>query len=134
MKHTDFDNIDDFIDSALKTERMRSVPFGFHRMVDSNLRVAAQIQVERNRYRMCMLVGVAAYTLAFGSATLYMVLGAIYSSLYETLPGFLMYYTQMLHTAEVWWVEIIAFTGLMTGIGIWTLLHLNSTTGEKVEN
>ena len=130
MKHDDFDDLDDFIESALKEERMRNVPFGFHRKVEDNLRISAAIQAERNKYRMIMMVGVALYTLIFGSATLYMVLGAIFSSINETLPGFLSYYTQLSQTVEIWWVELAAFTGLLTIVGIWTLAHLNERPSE----
>lgn len=134
MKHDDFDTLDDFIDSALKTERTRQVPFGFHREVTTNLRVTAQIQQERNKYRVCMLVGVTAYTLLFGSATLYMALGIALSSFMDTVPGFLVYYTDMLRTVHVWWVEILAFSGLMTGIGALTLLSLNRDPRQRARN
>lgn len=126
MNRDDFDDMDDFIDAALKDERMRNVPFGFHRKVEDNLRVAAAIQTERNKYRLCMLIGVALYTLVFGSATLYMMLGAIFTSVSETLPGFLAHYSQYSQALEIWWVELTVFTGLLTCVGIWTLWHLNA--------
>lgn len=131
MNHRDFEDLDDFIESALKDERMRNVPFGFQRKVEDNLRVAAAIQAERNKYRLAMIVGVTIYTLIFGSATLYMVLGAIFSSISESLPGFLSYYAQLSQTVEIWWVELAAFTGLLTVVGVWTLMHLNARPSEE---
>ena len=124
MNHDDFDNLDDFIDSALREERNRNVPFGFHRNVEENLRIAAAIQVERSKYRLALLIGVSFYTLLFGSATLYMILGAIFTSIGDTMPAFLSYYDQFSLAVSLWWTELAAFSGLLTSVGVWTLYRL----------
>jgi hypothetical protein len=121
MKHTDFDDIDSFIDAVLKEERMQSVPFGFHRNVENNLKVAAKIQQERDQYRVLMFAGVTIYTMIFGTATLYMVLPAVI----ETAPSFFSFSSSFLRYLEGWWYQVVAFTGLLTTIGIWTLARLN---------
>ena len=126
MNHKDFKNLDDFIDTALKEERMQSVPFGFHRNVENNLKVAAEILQERNQYRFLMILGVTAYTLIFGTATLYMILGGIANALTETAPGFFNFSVQLLQYLEVWWYQSVIFMALLTSIGLFTLNRLNS--------
>ena len=113
MNHKDFKNLDDFIDTALKEERMQSVPFGFHRNVENNLKVAAEILQERNQYRFLMILGVTAYTLIFGTATLYMILGGIANALTETAPGFFNFSVQLLQYLEVWWYQSVIFMALL---------------------
>lgn len=131
MKHTDFDNLDDFIDSALKEETMHSVPFGFHRMVENNLKITAEIQNERAQYRILMYIGVAIYTLTFGTATLYMILGGIANTLTETVPGFFAFSIHFLQYLEVWWFQSVTFMGLLTAIGLWTLARLNRDPADQ---
>ncbi|HIA47053.1 MAG TPA: hypothetical protein EYN96_03575 [Candidatus Hydrogenedentes bacterium] len=126
MNHKEFDNIDDFIDAALKEERMDSVPFGFHRVVENNLKISAVIQKELSQYRALMYIGVTIYTLIFGTATLYMVLGGIATALSETVPAFFSFSVSFLQYLEVWWFQVVTFMALLTGIGVWTLVRLNT--------
>lgn len=132
MKHTDFDDFDDFIDAALKSERMVSAPFGFHRVVENNLRIAAAIQKERDQYRVLMYAGVTIYTLIFGTATLYMVLGGVASTVTETVPDFFRLSTGFFQYLQIWWFQFVTFMGLLTGIGLWTLARLNAESNDEL--
>jgi hypothetical protein len=131
MNHKDFNHIDDFIDAALKEETMHSTPFGFHRMVDNNLKISVVIQKERGQYRALMYIGVTIYTLIFGTATLYMVLGGIATTLSETVPEFFNFSVSFLQYLQVWWFQSVTFMALLTSIGIWTLLRLNNDPHEN---
>ncbi|PCJ55910.1 MAG: hypothetical protein COA73_13185 [Candidatus Hydrogenedentota bacterium] len=88
MKPDEFDSMDDYIDAALRSESWRTVPLGFQRSVGNTLRVAGAIRSERLRFRYGLLAGLGLFTLLFGSTSMYMVLGGIFSAMERSIPGF----------------------------------------------
>ena len=57
MKPADFDDLDMFIDAALRDEPLRPVPFGFGRALDQRLAVQRRIDAERRRLWSVVLAG-----------------------------------------------------------------------------
>ena len=67
MKPADFDDLDQFIDAALRHEPLRPVPFGFQRALEQRLAVQRRIAAERRRLRSIALAGCGAILAAFAA-------------------------------------------------------------------
>lgn len=119
MAPYEFDDLDGFIESALRSEPFRPVPFGFQRRVEDRLRVAALCERERRRFRRCMTVA-GMVMVGLVSAGIFFVFLAGAGGLAASIPGFLGFYDGFVSLAAFWWpgaVGLAVVVACMLGLG-----------------
>lgn len=102
--------LDDFIESALKSERLRAVPPHFHRTVVRRVQVAVLVDRERRRFRRCVGSAVTVAAVLSGVTILAALGSGIRESLVQSIPGALGMYDQFVYLAGQWWPSAVATT------------------------
>jgi hypothetical protein len=117
MKPDDFESMDEFIDTALRSETWRAVPLGLQRSVTNAVCVAGAIRSERRRFRYGLMAGLGAFTLLFGSTSMYMVLGGILGAMERSIPGFWGYCDSVRFQVSQGWPKGALFAGVLLLFG-----------------
>lgn len=98
--------LDRLIDSALRNEPERDVPFGFHRGVEERLKMAALLDRELKRFRTCW-ASAAVLSVALTCATVSVWLGAgLPGAAARAFPGLLGSYDSFILTLAMRWPTI----------------------------
>ncbi len=112
------DELDGLIDSVLRDEPERDVPFAFHRGVEERLQIASLLDRERSRFRRCWaFAGTVAGVLAAGTAVTWFGIG-IPDLVGRAVPGALGSYDQfMIVLANRWPSMALGSIVLLMGLG-----------------
>ncbi len=111
------DELDSLIDSVLRDEPERNVPFAFHRGVEERLHIASLLDRERKRFRTCWaFAGTVAGILAAGTAMAWFGAG-IPDLVGRAVPGALGSYDQFVFVLANHWLSMaLASIGLLAGL------------------
>lgn len=121
MKPEEYEDLDAFIDAALRDEPIRDTPFGFHSRFEERLRFTVALQRERARFRNC-LASVACLVVLLGLCVgVTLGSGHVASRLAASIPGALGYYDRFSIGAGVWGpmvfgVATLAIMGMVLGL------------------
>ena len=136
METNEKDDLDSLIDSALRDEPERNVPFAFHRGVQERVQIAALLDRERKHFRTCWaFAGSVAGMLTAGAAMVWFGAG-IPDLVGRAVPGALGSYDQfVLVLADRWptmaLVSVILLAGLTAAYYAFArgLSHRRSSVG-----
>lgn len=116
-----FDDIDRLIESALKQERMQSLPPGFGARAQERVAIAALVMRERRRFRRCLAVGILGIASVMTSGAMAAFFGGLPAAIAESVPGAMGFYDQLSVFVSVWWpglagVAILTVCALALGV------------------
>ena len=118
MEPDEKDEIDLLIDSALRDEPERDVPFAFHRSVENRVQIASLLNRERKHFRRCWtLAGTVAGCLSTAAAMTWFGAG-VPDLVGRAVPGALGSYDHfMFMLAAHWPTMALASTALLSVLG-----------------
>ena len=132
IKREDYDDMDAFIDAALREEPLRDTPFGFRARFEDRLRFTVALQRERARFRNC-LVGAAALFVFLGICVgLTLGSGQVVSRVAASIPGALGYYDYMSSAVVAWGPEAFAVGALLTVMMAWGIVAVETSRGRAI--
>jgi hypothetical protein len=108
----EFDSLDDFIEAALKSDAVRSVPLGFRRRIEEKVRVLMLIERERRRFRNCVAAGIAGALALVLSGAIAATLSGLPGTIADSVPGARGYYDFVVSQWALRWPGIAASAAL----------------------
>lgn len=128
MDPKEFDTLDDFIEAALKSDPVRSVPLGFRRRIEEKVRVLMLIERERRRFRNCVAAGLVVGLALVMSGAIVATLSGLPGMIADTVPGARGYYDFVVSQWALRWPGIAAAVLLalaaVAGVLTWSEVRL----------
>jgi hypothetical protein len=116
MDPNNMNDIDRFIEDALKNEPLRAVPTGFHRRVEERVRVASLANHERRGFHSRVLASVILFAMIGFTVVLVPALAFFQGWTVRALPGAMGYFDYLTVFVVQSWGEILVAVAAGTGI------------------
>ncbi|MCC6153479.1 MAG: hypothetical protein IT367_06950 [Candidatus Hydrogenedentes bacterium] len=111
MDLNNMNDLDRYIEDALKGEPMRPVPTGFHKRVEERVRVAAIASRERRWFHSRMIASVILFAMIAFTVVIVPALAFFQGWTVRALPGAMGYLDYMMVFASQSWPEILLAVG-----------------------
>ena len=112
MDLNNMNELDRFIEDALKGEPLRPVPAGFHKRVEERVRVAAIASRERRWFHSRMIASVILFAMIGFTVVVVPALAFFQGWTVRALPGAMGYLDYMMVFAAQSWAEILLTLGI----------------------
>jgi hypothetical protein len=116
MDLNNMNDLDRFIEDALKSEPMRPVPAGFHKRVEERVRVAAMASRERRGFQSRIVASVVLFAMVGFTVVVVPALAFFQGWTFRALPGAMGYLDYMMVFAAQSWMEILVAVSIGAGI------------------
>ncbi|MCC6797207.1 MAG: hypothetical protein IT366_18970 [Candidatus Hydrogenedentes bacterium] len=111
MDLNNMNDLDRFIEDALKNDPLRPVPTGFHKRVEQRVRVAAIASSERRWFHSRMIASVILFAMVAFTVVIVPALAFFQGWTVRALPGAMGYLDYMMVFATQSWPEILLAVG-----------------------
>ncbi|NUM55069.1 MAG: hypothetical protein HUU46_15595 [Candidatus Hydrogenedentes bacterium] len=127
MDLNNMNDLDRFIEDALKSEPMRAVPAGFHRRVEERVRVAAMASHERHGFQSRVVASMILFAMVALTVVVVPALAFYQGWSFRALPGAMGYLDYMTVFVVQSWAQILlalaAGAGTLTvAVLVWVLI------------
>lgn len=118
MDLDEMDELDGMIEEVLRTEPMHSVPAGFHRKMESRLRVTALIKQEQQGFRFRMAASAVVFAV-LGFVVVGVPAVAFYQGwMVRSVPGAMGYFDYLVVYALQSWDKVVLALGIAAVVAV----------------